>query len=189
MLSVPVDARNIFYGHTHRKCSIEKSKCCSDVCRKRSVEECTIFCVSYVFWEEMFRRHVSVWLHTDCVLLKRKCSVDQSTVFCVSYVFWEEMLLLVAYRLCSIEEKVFRWRQHRILCIPTSNKASMGWPRLVGSIKLWVSCAEYNLFYRALLQKRHIILSILLFAAAPYRRLLCGGSDPPHKIIYICTER
>jgi len=32
-----------------------------------------------------------------------------------------------------------------------------GWLRLVGSLKLWVSFAEYSLFYRALLQKRPII--------------------------------
>jgi len=38
----------------------------------------------------------------------------------------------------------------------------MGWLRWVGSIKLWVSFAEYRLFYRALLQKRPVILSILL---------------------------
>ena len=30
----------------------------------------------------------------------------------------------------------------------------MGWLRSVGSIKLYVSFAEYRLFYRALLQKR-----------------------------------
>jgi len=33
----------------------------------------------------------------------------------------------------------------------------MGWLRLVGSIKLQVSFAEYCLFYRAFLQKRPII--------------------------------
>jgi len=32
-----------------------------------------------------------------------------------------------------------------------------GWLRLVGSMKLQVSFAEYSLFYRALLQKRRII--------------------------------
>ena len=35
--------------------------------------------------------------------------------------------------------------------------AGMGWLRLVGSIKLQVSFAEYSLFYMSLLQKRHII--------------------------------
>jgi len=46
----------------------------------------------------------------------------------------------------------------------------VGWLRLVGSIKLQVSVAvaEYCLFYRALLQKRSTILSILLTGATPY---------------------
>ena len=44
----------------------------------------------------------------------------------------------------------------------------MGWLRLVGSIKLWVSFAEYHLFYRAFLQKRPIILRSLLVEATPY---------------------
>jgi len=44
----------------------------------------------------------------------------------------------------------------------------MGWLRLVGSIKLQVSFAKYHLFYRALLQKRPIILRSLLIAATPY---------------------
>ena len=44
---------------------------------------------------------------------------------------------------------------------------SMGWLRLVGSIKLQVSFAEYCLFNRALLQKRPIMLSMLLTKATP----------------------
>ena len=47
---------------------------------------------------------------------------------------------------------------------------TMGWLRSVGSIKLQVSFAEYSLFYRALLQKRPIILSILLTKATPYQK-------------------
>ena len=43
----------------------------------------------------------------------------------------------------------------------------MGWLRSVGSTKLQVSFAEYRLFYRALLRKRPIILSILLTKATP----------------------
>jgi len=46
---------------------------------------------------------------------------------------------------------------------------SMGWLQLVGSFKLQVSCAEYSLFYRALLQKRPIILRSLLIVATPYQ--------------------
>ena len=44
----------------------------------------------------------------------------------------------------------------------------MGWLRLVGSLKLQVSFAEYSLFYRALLQKRPINLRSLLIKATPY---------------------
>jgi len=42
---------------------------------------------------------------------------------------------------------------------------NMGWLRLVDSLKLQVSFAEYRLFYRALLQKRPIILRVLLIVA------------------------
>jgi len=45
--------------------------------------------------------------------------------------------------------------------------SNMGWLRLVGSSKSQVSFAEYRLFYRALLQKRPIILSILLTKSTP----------------------
>jgi len=47
-------------------------------------------------------------------------------------------------------------------------RSHMGWLRLVGSLKLQVSFAEYRLFYRALLQKRPIILKSLLLVATPY---------------------
>ena len=50
----------------------------------------------------------------------------------------------------------------------TVSNVCMGWLRLVGSIELSVSFAEYRLFYRALLQKRRIILRSLLIEATPY---------------------
>ena len=49
----------------------------------------------------------------------------------------------------------------------------MGWLQLVGSIKFWVSFAEYSLFNRDLLQKRPLILSILLTEATPYLCISC----------------
>jgi len=45
--------------------------------------------------------------------------------------------------------------------------AGMGWLRLIGSLKLQVSSEECRLFYRALLQKRPIILRSLLIVATP----------------------
>ena len=55
------------------------------------------------------------------------------------------------------------WHQ---LCADVS--VHMGWLRLVGSLKSYVSFAEYRLFYRALLQKRPPILRSLLIEATPY---------------------
>jgi len=48
------------------------------------------------------------------------------------------------------------------------SKTFMGWLRLVGSLKLYVSLKNIGLFCRALLQKRPIILRSLLTIATPY---------------------
>ena len=45
-----------------------------------------------------------------------------------------------------------RWRH--LWVTKGSATKNMGWLRLVGSLKLYVSFAEFHLFYRALLQKR-----------------------------------
>ena len=51
------------------------------------------------------------------------------------------------------------------LCLVSSLvKLSIRWLRLVGSLKLYISFAEHNFFYRALLQKRPVILRSLLIA-------------------------
>ena len=47
-------------------------------------------------------------------------------------------------------------------------QCNMGRLRLVGSLKLQVFFAEYSFSYRALLQKRPIILGSLLNVANPY---------------------
>jgi len=46
--------------------------------------------------------------------------------------------------------------------------AAMEWLRLVRSLQLYVSFAEYGLFYKALVQKRPIIWRSLLLVATPY---------------------
>jgi len=45
--------------------------------------------------------------------------------------------------------------------------AGMGWLRVADSLKSYVSFAENRLFYRALSQKRHIIVRSLLIVATP----------------------
>ena len=66
---------------------------------------------------------------------------------------------------------------------------SMGWLRSVGSIKLQVSFAEYRLFYKPLLQKRPVILSILLTKATPYVRCLIYKSEMARNGAFTCVKR
>jgi len=66
-------------------------------------------------------------------------------------------------------------------------ETSMGSLRLVGSSKLQVSFAEYRLFYRALLQKRHIILRSLLIVATPHEKKIdvCFSRQLYRSLIYM----
>ena len=67
------------------------------------------------------------------------------------------------------------------ICAMTHSHVVMGWLRLVGSLKSYVSFAEYGLFYRAFLPKRPMILSSLLNVATPY--LSCDKNM--HVYVYI----
>jgi len=71
--------------------------------------------------------------------------------------------------ICTISVRVY-------ICIAVRmgkcSSGGMGWLPLVGSLKLYVSLENIGLFYRALLQKRPIILRSLLAKATPYVRLL-----------------
>ena len=53
----------------------------------------------------------------------------------------------------------------------------MGWLRLVGCLKIYVSLQNIGLFCRSLLQKRPIFLSILLIVATPYTIMLQPIAD------------
>jgi len=54
------------------------------------------------------------------------------------------------------------------LCFVSPFKSPLGWLWLVGSIKLWVSFAKEPYRRANILQRRPIILSILLIVATPY---------------------
>ena len=58
--------------------------------------------------------------------------------------------------------------EYRYIHVDMDIDINMGWLRLSGSLELLVSFAEFSLFYRALLQKRPIILGSLLIVANPY---------------------
>jgi len=64
-------------------------------------------------------------------------------------------------------KRVFCRALFRVFSKTTYLCIDMWWPQLVGSLKLQVSFAEYRLFYRALLQKRPVILRSLLIVATP----------------------
>jgi len=69
-----------------------------------------------------------------------------------------------------IYTNILRTRAHTYTCINILTHTDIGWQRLVGSLKWQVSCAAYRLGYRALLQKRPIILPYLTLRGHP---LLC----------------
>jgi len=64
----------------------------------------------------------------------------------------------------------------------------MGWLRLVGSLNWYVSFAEYSLFYRALLQKRPIILRSLLIVATHSHFLWLNSKDDFWEILSVKTR-
>ena len=73
-------------------------------------------------------------------------------------------MALLAWDLKEMEAQVLKLHcKGEMTCI----EVLMGWLRLVGSLKLQVSFTEYRLFYRALLQKRPVILRSLLIVATP----------------------
>ena len=83
-----------------------------------------------------------------CVCVCERERVDVSVCMCV-YVCARVRLVVIASHL-SYAESYIRWL------------------RLVNSLRLQISFAEYRLFYRDLLQKRPIILRSLLSVATPY---------------------
>ena len=68
-----------------------------------------------------------------------------------------------------------------------SSPPNMGWLRSVGLIELYASFAEYPLFYRSLLQKRPIILSILVTKATQQMYTAKHGSSISLHGSGICT--
>ena len=98
-----------------------------------------------------------------CVVLQRVavcCSVLQCAAMCCSVLQSVAVSCSVLRRVAvcdSVLQSVAAGLgkgKHESAC---GEGAVMGWLRLVGSIKLPVSFAEYSLFCRSLLQKRPII--------------------------------
>jgi len=128
------------------------------------------------------RRTLGPKLAFDCLSHSSLFSRCLFGVFFVS--FWKGSFLSVFVR-SVLAEGVARWCWPLILCpLPLAScllllgscltclLPHMGWLRLVGSLKLYVSLKNIGLFCRALLQKRPIILRSLLAKATPYASCL-----------------
>jgi len=74
--------------------------------------------------------------------------------------------------ICIVDIYLYKYRYvsvyHISVCGDCANSSDVGWLRLVGSIQLQVSFAKESYKRDDILQKRHIILSILLTVATPY---------------------
>jgi len=73
-----------------------------------------------------------------------------------------------AWHTCHAYHACFTCKRKLCIAFVLWQMMSLRWLRLVGSLKLKVSCAEYYLLYRALLQKRLIILRSLPVVTASY---------------------
>jgi len=99
---------------------------------------------------------------------------------CVCLYTYELHIYFIPYRKSTIVlYHIERHAHHVCVCIymyvlymyVLLYRTTMGWLWSVGSIQSQVSFAEYRVFYRALLQKRPMISSILLTEATPYEYL------------------
>jgi len=95
---------------------------------------------------------------------------------CVCVRLWRN----VHEHVCDLCVCVFVWVSHVLHKTTSSYMRSMELLMLVGSIKLWVSFANEPYKGDYILQKRPIILSILLTVATPYATLIYNQSYRIH---------
>ena len=81
---------------------------------------------------------------------------------CILFGSWQYTVIEFVTRDVASDGLYTVWHGDDSIRIHSIHDSSIGWVRLVGSLKLYVSFAEYSLFNRALLQERPIILRSLL---------------------------
>ena len=117
---------------------------------------------------------VYVYIYMLCVYIY---VVRMCIYICCVYIYMLCVYIYIYVACIYTHKYIMRRLQYVCICADSSTAAqyhilcdTMGWLRLVGSLKLEVSFAEYRLFHRALLQKRLIILRSLLHVATPHGR-------------------
>ena len=113
-------------------------------------------------WVYMFECHMCAYVWHVCVCVLRAytyVSVTLGVWVCIPmYISTAHACTYTLYDSTSLYSM-----QEFAECMRT-----MGWLRWVGCLKIQVSLQNTGLFFRALLQKRPIFLSILLIVATPY---------------------
>jgi len=90
------------------------------------------------------------------------------TEYTYIYIYIYIHICIYAYLYVCIYIHIYLSIYISIYCTARHSWAMGWWLRWVGSLKLQVSFAKYGLLYRALLQKRPMILRSLLIVASPY---------------------
>jgi len=140
----------------------------------------TIFVTRFSIWvshiENLYVRllavYISVWLllllHSILTYVVLTCTYRRSYMGIIG-LFCKRALQKRRYS--AKETYDFKEPTNRSRSIHTHMTSTIERLRIVGSLKSYVSFAEYRLFYRALLQKRPMILRSLLIVAAPYSHI------------------
>ena len=96
------------------------------------------------------------------------CDVTHSCMWHDSFIYVTGLIHIRETGVWRAPPLPLRLRDLTFKTMAMTHLCHMGWLWLVGSLKLYISFAEYRLFYRALLQKRPVILRSLLVEATPY---------------------
>ena len=119
-----------------------------------------IFQHMYIEYIHMFYIHM---LYIEYILIPTYVGIYMAyIIYTYSNILYIEYILIPTY-VCYVYSNVLCTSVDVFLYV----SVHVGWLRLVSSLKLLVSFAEYRLFSRDLLQKRPVILRSLLNVATP----------------------
>jgi len=147
--------------HVYFKCVCQTCvSCVFHVC----VSNVRFVCISCV-WNVISNAHLTytqeiyIYIHTFCI---KTIIVVHIHIYIDTFCTWNPRHDTHTHISLQHTATHCNTLQHTSYWCCLQRCTGVGWLRLVGSIKLQVSFAEYSLFYRALLQNTPIILSSLL---------------------------
>jgi len=159
----------IFIGHFPRKSPIISGSFAMNDLQLKASYDSTLPCNAKALQNLEMQMHL-------CRFLRYSKLLESSDQTCVHSIYGRLVSApsgvdtwMVSMVWCGVDSSWHhsRWSRHMVSRRVCSIWSSMGWLRLEGSLKWQISFAEYSLFYRALLQKRPIILRSLRIIATP----------------------